>query len=254
MTVALSGTGGDELFYGYNKYSFFYGHRNLYRFLPPILRGLRPVDPLFAHFPSYRRACSLLRGDAGWRFIALKNSGAGDLLAKIPRARELARTLAFDGRRNLAFQARDFDMRETLPGNYYPAIDRGSMRASLEVRTPFLSRKLVETLAGFDQRAFLAFGQKSVLRRILYRYVPREAMQDVKQGFVFPAKRYLAARPDAVPGVAGVPEEVRAEIWRNRHDPAFGMLAVRLCVLEAFAKGAAGVGARPQPQPAKTAV
>jgi asparagine synthase (glutamine-hydrolysing) len=246
MTVALSGIGGDELFYGYNKYAFLYRHRRLYQFLPPLLNLARPLDPLLRGFEPWRKACSLFRGDAAWRFLALKNNGLGALLDRIPDARNWARTL-FSGDAELAYLARDFDTRVTLPGSYISAVDRGSMRASLEVRTPFLSRRLFETIAGFDQRTFMAFGQKQALRRILYRYVPRSVLQDVKQGFVFPAQRYLAAQPDAPPEVEGIPGNVRAEIWRDRRDARYRMLAIRLCMLETFAKAAPHAGRHAAP-------
>ena len=240
MTVALSGVGGDELFYGYNKYAFLFRHRHLYRFLPPVLRAMGPVGSLLAAVPSWRRAEAYLKGDPGWQFVTLKNNGLGGVLARVPGVRELARRLIPGAGAELAYRARDFDARVTLPGSYIPAVDRGSMRASLEVRTPFLSRKLAETLARFDPRAFLAFGQKSVLRRILHRYVPPSIMQTVKQGFVFPAERYLASQPESPPRLDGMPPDLCAEIWRHRRDPAYRMLAIRLRVLETFFANARG--------------
>lgn len=246
MTVALSGTGGDELFYGYNKYAFLYRHRHLYRFLPPVLRSVAPFGRLLTGLESWRRADAYLKGDPGWQFLALKNNGLSGVLARVPGAREFARKLFSGERAGLVYRARDFDARVTLPGSYIPAVDRGSMRAGLEVRTPFLSRKLAETLAHFDPRAFLAFGQKDVLRRILYRYVPPAIMQTVKQGFVFPAERYLASQPEQPPKPEGIPADLCAEIWRNRRDPAYRMLAIRLRVLETFFASARR-HARPMP-------
>lgn len=232
MTVALSGVGGDEMFYGYNKYAFLYRHRRLYRFLPPLLRS--PFAALLKRMEPWRRAETFLAGSPGWQFLTLKNNGLSDVLARVPGARDFARTLFAERGAELVYRARDFDARTTLAGSYIPAVDRGSMRASLEARTPFLSRKLAETLARFDPRAFLAFGQKDVLRRILHRHVPPSIMQTVKQGFVFPAERYLAAQPEAAPRLDALPADLCDEIWRNRRDPAYRMLAIRLRVLETF--------------------
>jgi len=73
-----------------------------------------------------------------------------------------------------------------LPGSDIPAVDRDRMRASLEVRTPFLSRERGETIAEMDQRTFLAFGQKNLLRQILCRYIPKDHVRQLRRRFDFP--------------------------------------------------------------------
>ncbi len=231
MTVALSGLGGDEIFFGYQKYVFLYRKRRHYRLLAPIVNLAAPFDGALRRLRAWRTASQLLRGCDGWRYLALKNSGMRELLEQLPGVEAWACGLLTDGGTDLAFRVRDFDLHNTLPGSIIPPIDRGSMRAGLEVRTPYLSRDLIETVARLDPRSFLAHGQKEPLRRLLDRYLPREALYAGKQGFVFPETRYLKTCPDQAPEAPLAPEGFREQAWRNRVRPEYGRLAIRIALL-----------------------
>ncbi|MGF1610068.1 MAG: asparagine synthase (glutamine-hydrolyzing) [Kiloniellales bacterium] len=234
IKVALSGLGGDELFYGYNRYRFLWEHRTAYRLPGSLLDGLAPFRGVVRRLPQVGAALDTLAGPRAWRFLSIKNGSRGDIVRRLPRAVEgLADRFPEDGR-DLVFQARDFDVMESLPAGYIPAVDRGSMRVGLEVRTPFLCRALAELLAGFDARALVGFGQKSVLRRLLARYLPNEFVERPKQGFAFPAGRYLGTRPAQVPRSPGVDHALAAAVWARRSEPGYQALAMRLCLLEAM--------------------
>ena len=239
MTVALSGVGGDELFYGYGKYSFLYKNRYVYRLPEKLISALLGLHPLMRRNRLWNTAARLLSGDRAWRYVSLKNSGLGELLDGLPGRVGWRRSDFTPEGRDLLYQVRDYDMAVTLPGSYIPAIDRGSMRAGLEVRTPFLSRDLVETIAAMDQRAFLAFGQKNVLRRIFSRYIPDKFIRPSKQGFVFPAERYLAAQSDRAPRIDRIPPRIAETIWKHGGDERYRGLAIRLSMLQAIDKIAA---------------
>ena len=235
MTVALSGTGGDELFYGYNKYHFLYKNRNAYRWLSPVVNTLAFLDPLLGSVKQWQMAIKYLRGSSDWQYLSLKNNGQGQLLREVTDKSFWQGYLLSAEGRDLALRVRDFDITKTLPGSYIPAIDRGSMRASLEVRTPFLSRKLLETVCQMDQRSFLAYGQKEVLRKILARYIPRNLTDLPKRGFVFPAERFLAQERLSRPEIPWCPHFVVEEIWQNRMNSEYRGLALRAAILSKFA-------------------
>ena len=124
-----------------------------------------------------------------------------------------------------------------MPGSRLVAVNVSSMRQSLELRAPFLSRKLSETVAGYDPRSLVAFGQKSVLRRLLSRYLPTEISQLPKRGFVFPQDRFLSNFGDALPRVPGVEPGAVEIAWRRRTKEAgWRRLAVRLALADTFAR------------------
>ncbi|MHA1113843.1 MAG: asparagine synthase-related protein, partial [Alphaproteobacteria bacterium] len=235
MTVALSGMGGDELFYGYGRHDLLWRWRHWFRLLPPFV-GLaqRVAGPLLDTVPAWRKLRQMFRGDAPWRYLAVKSHPASDILAALPGADGAVRASWRPASgAPFAALARDVDMRLVMPGSYIPAIDRGSMRASVEVRTPFLSRGLVEILAGLDQRALIADGPKHLLKRLLRRDLPDSLIDRPKQGFIYPPARYLAALGEALPA-SGLPDALAGEVWRRRRDYGFTTLAVRLSVLARF--------------------
>ena len=87
---------------------------------------------------------------------------------------------------NIVLQQREFDLKIQLPGYIIPIIERSSMNASLEVRSPFLSKDLVEYTSNIDYRSLFKDRQKDVLRRITERYLPTSLIDNPKKGFSAP--------------------------------------------------------------------
>lgn len=225
MTVALSGLGGDELFFGYNKYGFLWRRRLAYR-VPKILAGVIGKIP----HAKLSMVQQYLAGDDFWRYISLKNNGLGPLLGELLEGLPVRSAFPND-RQEPVLAARQFELENALAGSYIASVDRGSMRASLEVRTPFLSRPLLETLAQFDPRSLIAFGQKDLLKRLLVRYLPKAIWDQPKRGFVFPLRRYLETLPDQIPDIPQLPSGLVRDIHQNRLNPAYAGLAFRLQLL-----------------------
>ena len=69
--------------------------------------------------------------------------------------------------------------------------DRASMYNSLEVRSPFLSKKIFEYSAKLDSKVFFKNGYKSPIRDLLHLYLPKKLIQNQKKGFSVPLKEIL---------------------------------------------------------------
>jgi asparagine synthetase B (glutamine-hydrolysing) len=87
---------------------------------------------------------------------------------------------------------RALDLLTTLPDKFLVKVDRAAMHVGLEVRAPFLDRRLVEWALRLP-RQWLVRGRttKALLRELLYRKVPRELVDRPKQGFCPPIGRWL---------------------------------------------------------------
>jgi len=217
VTVALTGDGGDESFGGYLRYRNQYGLVGSMCALPKPMRqviasGIQAVpagvwNGMAAMIPNRRRP----------RFITSK-------VSKVVRAMQLD-SAAERGKAYLSFwypaeilrgESRDtrpdpfacppcissepsesmqyWESRHYLPGDLLAKVDRATMAASLEARSPLLDHRVVELAWRLppDMKAS-PVATKRVLRNLLYRYVPREMVDLPKQGFSVPIGTWMTA-------------------------------------------------------------
>jgi asparagine synthase (glutamine-hydrolysing) len=84
------------------------------------------------------------------------------------------------------------DMRYFLPDDILVKVDRTTMACGLEGREPFLDHRLVEFALSLPMKLRRGpLGPKHLLRKILYRHVPRELVDRPKQGFAVPLARWM---------------------------------------------------------------
>jgi asparagine synthase (glutamine-hydrolysing) len=217
VTVALGGDGGDELFAGYDRYkgqelAEYYAHvpRTLrHGVLRPILKRipdsfgyntytskLRWLDTAsdYAGFERYAMSAAYLRFPHG-RKQALFTSGAWGHIGKQMSERLLEEFFNDGCASSFIDRMLHADCMTRLADHQLPIVDKMSMTHSLELRSPFLDRRV----AAFAMRIPAALKLKN--RRIKYltrtlaeRYLPRELIYRPKQGFGFPLALWLRGR------------------------------------------------------------
>ena len=85
-----------------------------------------------------------------------------------------------------------WDFHHYLPGDVLTKVDRTTMAVSLEGREPMLDHRLIEFAFRLPEHLrHGALGRKHLLKKILYRHVPRELVDRPKQGFAIPLERWL---------------------------------------------------------------
>jgi asparagine synthase (glutamine-hydrolysing) len=210
VTVALSGDGADELFAGYTTYVADLLHRRLGPLRRPAAFGAGAVAPLLPEsgaklsrrFQAQRFAQGLRRDacDAhfGWRQVLtddLLPLVAPDLL---PAAGGYSPRDVFRGHYDDAAGA-DWldrllyvDCKTWLVDDILVKVDRVSMAASLECRSPFLDYRVVEWAARLPRRLKLHGLQKKVaVKRLARRWLPAEIVDRKKAGFNSPTVEWL---------------------------------------------------------------
>jgi asparagine synthase (glutamine-hydrolysing) len=220
VTVALSGDGGDELFSGYTRY--LRGEaalRQASRAPRPVRRaaaaavravpvaawdgGARLLAPVVPPLRGARLAgdrlhklAELIRHDGGAEMYRSLVSQWPDPETLVPGAREApdrvvetmnaASPLAPMERMMLA------DQLGYLPDDLLAKVDRASMAVSLEARVPLLDHRVAELAWRLPRRLRVRDGEgKWLLRRVLYRHVPRELVDRPKVGFTVPVESWL---------------------------------------------------------------
>ncbi|MEO1701525.1 MAG: asparagine synthase (glutamine-hydrolyzing) [Pseudomonadota bacterium] len=219
VTVALSGDGGDEMFGGYNRYMFGPDLWARISRLPIPLRrslglGLGSVPPgmltaLFNRLP-HSISGSLTGGRAGeqlHKVSRLLNSGDRpgfhESLLRVNKRLDLLSsrepfspiTDRLDTRiagSSFCDSLMVFDLCHYLPNDVLSKVDRASMATSLETRTPFLNRQVMDLAWSLPKDHKIGAGTgKRVLRSLIDDYIPRELMERPKAGFALPIGRWL---------------------------------------------------------------
>lgn len=219
VTVALSGDGGDELFSGYDRYSF---ADAIWRKLARVPRPIRRAAANLATLPSPGFYDRLAGGLGPVIPTRLRRDRVGDGIHKAaalighPSVTDLYRKLCshwdpaeivvdgveppttLTGLEAIPPLGSDvkrmmyLDLISYLPDDILVKIDRAAMATSLETRVPLLDHRLVEFALSLPLSISKAEGMtKWPLRQILYKRVPQALVDRPKMGFGVPIHTWL---------------------------------------------------------------
>jgi asparagine synthase (glutamine-hydrolysing) len=229
VTVALSGDGGDELFFGYPRYVH---HQDLMWVLnlpSPVLDLARTAATRFAARRA-RRIADVLSDrdtDAYSRFVGwFRPEEIAELTGDRPSPPPLYADIVARGEHvPPALRPLVLDLVSYLPDDILAKVDRASMAVSLEVRAPLLDHRVVEFVLGLPLAMRRRGGTtKWLMRQMLYKRVPRELIERPKMGFGVPLGDWMRGplrermddycRSDALEDIGLNPEPVR-RMWRE---------------------------------------
>jgi len=220
VTVSLSGDGGDELFGGYNRYTW----------CPAIWRRMRGIPA-----PVRRASAAILSAvpPSTWDNVFARTSRFMPEHLRVrtpgPRVHKLAEVLPARGIDEMyltlsshwkdpgglvaggrepptlitdsgSWPALDdpvarmmyLDGVTYLPDDILAKVDRASMGVSLEARVPYLDHRVVETAWRIPLDLRIHGGEgKWILRQVLYRHVPPALVDRPKAGFGLPVGAWL---------------------------------------------------------------
>ncbi len=211
VTVALSGTGADELFAGYERYWAVPLSTPLRKMPTVIHRGLAS---LFDTLPTGHAKRSLISRISRFlqsqgmdtferhvRIISLFDTEARaqlytkDFVARLEGCSPLdALKTHFDDKKPIHELDRllGLDTKTLLPDDYLTKDDRMSMATSLELRVPFLDHTLVEFAAACPVHLKLRrLKTKVLLRRIAAGRIPKSILSRPKHGFEVPIAQWI---------------------------------------------------------------
>ncbi len=214
VTVALGGDGGDELFAGYPMYL---GHRwaEIYARIPSLFKhGL--IEPLIRLLPVKTKNLSFdykaLRFITGAKYDIVarhhvwfgsftpeeqvqlltrdvQEASDGDVYRE---ARQLLNECESD---DIVERMQHLDTKLYLAEDILTKVDRASMAVSLEVRAPFLDRRVAEFAASLPAN-YKLHGNKTkyVLKQAVKDLVPPFVTRRGKKGFGVPVAEWLKGK------------------------------------------------------------
>lgn len=198
VTVSLSGDGGDELFCGYPRYDWV-RQGAVVQGIPGFLR--RPLASLLARIPVHkvqRGAESILHDDPAEMYFhtvgIFERRRIGEIVPEVADDSGLPYFRTFRDPRSggIVERAMATDIRTYLVDDILAKVDRASMAYSLEARVPLLDHRVVEFAARLPMDLKVRDGDtKYLLRKLLYRQVPKALLDRPKMGFGIPVNRWL---------------------------------------------------------------
>jgi asparagine synthase (glutamine-hydrolysing) len=200
VTVALTGDGADEEFGGYKYYL---AQRAAERYMNAVPAAARAVVAKAAHLiptTGARRIVARSGATDAALFFGLGGFYRGATTEAVNRllgeeGEAPMRVAAFLGAHPLGSTVEAgmlYDATHTLPHAWLHKVDRASMAVSLEARSPFLDRRVLELAFSLplDMR-IRGRHKKYIVRRLLRDYLPVELIERPKQGFTAPVAYWL---------------------------------------------------------------
>lgn len=192
VTVVLGGDGGDELFFGYEKYEYIMARLNQYK-KPYWLRKM--ASPYFLWKKGHRDMVYATQRDYADVFrsegIFVYDFGGAEKFDRLALARLLPDRDVFKKERGILAYT-DYDMKFFMNA-VNQKVDRATMRCSLELRNPIMDYRIAEysRLIPKEYMYTSDLKLKSILKSILYDFVPRRLLDREKQGFMPPTNDWF---------------------------------------------------------------
>lgn len=198
VTVALSGDGGDELFFGYERFWSILKNFSYLKIPKPLRYSAFGVDKLL--FKNKHINSNLLFEKLSDSHFELHSRFNVNEIVKIfpeletQNIPETYSEYGYDDSGSVSnmlweIQKSEFYgmMQKTLI-----KVDRASMGNSLEVRVPFLKKSFIE--ASMNVSPSLSFDgnhKKEILKKLLNKKVGRDKITNVKRGFTIPLAKWI---------------------------------------------------------------
>lgn len=215
VTVALTGDAGDELFGGYNRYTF---TNNLYGKLSKIPLPIRKLMASGFTGISENAWNAMLGSVFKNRFVnvgfkihkganVLPSGSIKELHFKLASQIQNPEDWLINSKEpktllndeiehfpslNSIERMMTYDLMTYLPTDILTKVDRAAMAVSLETRVPFLDPNVINFAARLPLEYKVRDGvSKWILREVLYKYVPKELIERPKMGFGVPLAEWL---------------------------------------------------------------
>lgn len=203
VKVSLSADGGDEQFFGYNRFKIYpqllSGKYQSIAKAGPLING---ALNLFKHTSwsenAQTRTVKLkeihdLKGIGGYEAFSREFNHQQLKRLNVDIPHNLYDQLGIDwDKHSLEDQMLLWELKNYMIDDILVKVDRATMSVALEGREPFLDHQLMEYTAGLPMSLKMKDGvDKYLLRQVLYKHVPKSMIERPKMGFGVPIEEWF---------------------------------------------------------------
>ena len=203
LTVVLNGDGADELFGGYRRYvpfskTDFFNQGYLIKAFAKIIKKVIPIANEKKSTLNYvNRLTNLASKSKESMYLTSTTDVFEDFESNLifnsidPKLSTMLETInnsTFSGLEKLML----VDFKTILFGDLLVKMDIATMANSLEGRSPFLSKYILEYAPSLsDKLKISGITTKYILRKLSERYLPSDLLNQPKRGFEIPLKKWV---------------------------------------------------------------
>ena len=213
VKVALSGDGGDEVFGGYNRYIIASKYWNFIKiYLSVSNKYLENIIDLIPNYffkfllknnlSNYSRNSSDSQiNSIKKKLKEIKNEGSfyESMISQYPTNCKIFNNLIKSQKNKYLKVSNDFinnlmisDFKSYLPDDILCKVDRSSMFYSLELRSPYLDKRILEYSYSLPSKIKLNNNiSKVIIKLILEKYLPKKIIYNKKSGFSIPISSWI---------------------------------------------------------------
>ena len=194
--VAITGDGGDEIFYGYNRYKYYNYWNKGFKFMKPILKLLdnSTVKNILYKKINYKsinqieKFINIFITESSVKYSDFTRLSFNNSIVDLPNEIKNNTTQILENLEDL----RNCDIENYMAYDILTKVDRSSMYYSVEARSPLLDINIFNYLknSSIDQNINL-FNNKILLKKILKKYLPNHLINKSKKGFSIPLDKIL---------------------------------------------------------------
>ena len=202
--VCITGDGGDEIFYGYNRYQWYLVWEKFFKknvlanntSKVIIQRILNSLENNYLGKKLFKKLNLTNNKTEKFLNIFFEKENIYYKFLKLSFYNDFVKNVknTFNKNKELdnVSDLRNYDIDNYLVDDILTKVDRSSMFYSVEARSPFLDKKIFDYMNDFSSKKNIGlFNRKILLKKILKGKVPNEILSKPKKGFSIPLERIL---------------------------------------------------------------
>ncbi len=193
VKVILTGDGGDEVFAGYNRHRYVYNFWHIQKTFPLFSKTISKFLKIKKNQEiNYYKLSKILTAENIFELyqkflLDSENSNQSSIFQQNSNYEKLNYLKISDFNKFIIL-----DLLNYLPNNILVKSDRASMINSLELRSPFLDKRIIDYSFSLSNKSKINFfDQKIILKKLLQKKLPQRLINNKKKGFTPPIKKWM---------------------------------------------------------------